>query len=417
MMEAKLGLPSRIVGGVTRSVSDRITSLLLPASPKTAPGRVEISEILNILVVRPDEIGDVIMMSPFLRELKRNLPHTHISLVVKPAVRELVEHCPHVDEILTFDWKSSTYWPAFRNYARASDFAKRELKSRHFDLAIVPRWDADWYYSSFIAYFSAARYRLGYSEAVSAEKRKHNRGFNGLFTHTVYDDLPKHEVERSLDLLGYLGFSILSDALELWTTPEDEAHAAQVLEDHSVRPGEALIAFGAGGRHPYKMWPLENFAELAASICKEYPCRIMAAVDPSEVELGMKLQKRVGDSLIDVTGRATLRQFAALLKRCQLYVGNDSGPKHLAAAAGVPIVELSWSERSAILVPSSIVNRFKPWNAPHRILAVEHAVPPCSGACTARESHCIRGITVDMAKEAVLEQLRKATPLFNGSSR
>ena len=165
------------------------------------------------------------------------------------------------------------------------------------------------------------------------------------------------------------------------------------------------------------MWPLENFAELAASICKEYPCRIMAAVDPSEVELGMKLQKRVGDSLIDVTGRATLRQFAALLRRCQLYVGNDSGPKHLAAAAGVPIVELSWSERSAILVPSSIVNRFKPWNAPHRILAVEHAVPPCSGACTARESHCIRGITVDMAKEAVLEQLRKATPLFNGSSR
>ena len=143
----------------------------------------------------------------------------------------------------------------------------------------------------------------------------------------------------------------------------------------------------------------------------------MAAVDPSEVELGMKLQKRVGDSLIDVTGRATLRQFAALLKRCQLYVGNDSEPKHLAAAAGVPIVELSWSERSAILVPSSIVNRFKPWKAPHRILTVEHAIPPCSGACTARESHCIRGITVDIAKEAVLEQLRKVTPLFNGSIR
>jgi heptosyltransferase-2 len=339
--------------------------------------------------------------------LKRNLPDTHVSLVVKPSVRDLVEHCPHVDEILTFDLKSSTLWPAFRNYARASDFAKRELRSRHFDLAIVPRWDVDRYYSSFIAYFSGARYRLGYSEAVTAEKRKHNRGYNGLFTHTVYDDLPKHEVERSLDLLGYLGFSILFDALDLWTTPEDEAYASQVLEAHSVKPGEALIAFGAGARHPYKMWPLENFAELAASICKEYPCRILAAVDPSEVELGMKLQKRVGSSLIDVTGRTTLRQLAALLKRCRLYVGNDSEPKQLAAAAGVPIVELSWSERSAIFVPSSIVNRFKPWKAPHRILTAEHAIPPCSGACTARASHCIRGITVDMATEAVLEQLRK----------
>ena len=401
----KYGLPGRIIGDVTRSVSDRITGLLLPPAPKTAPGRIEISEIRTIVVVRPDEIGDVVLMSPFLRELKRNLPHAEISLVVKPAVRDLVEHCPHVDEILTFDLKSSTYWPAFRNYARASDFAKHELRSRRFDLAIVPRWDADWYYSSFIAYFSGARYRLGYSEAVSAEKRKHNRGYNGLFTHTVYDELPKHEVERNLDLLGYLGFTIRSDALELWTTPEDEAGALQVLKDHGAASGEALIAFGAGARRPYQMWPLENFVELAASISKEYPCRILAAGDPAEAGLGMKLQKRVGSSLIDVTGQTTLRQMAALLKRCRLYVGNDSGPKYLADAAGVPIVELSWSERAEILNPSSIVNRFKPWKAPHRILAAEHALPPCTGACTARQPHCIRGITVDMARQAVLEQL------------
>src|SRR5438093_5327377 len=211
--------PAKIIGAVTRPVSDRINSLLLPSAPKTPSARIDISEIRTIVVVRPDEIGDVVMMSPFLRELKRNLPGSEISLVVKPEIRNLVEHCPYLAEILSFDLKSSTYWPAFRNYARASDFAKHELRSHPFDLAIVPRWDADWYYSSFIAYFSGARCRLGYSEAVSEDKRKHNRGYNGLFTHTVYDDLPKHEVERNLDLLGYLGFSINSDALELWTNP------------------------------------------------------------------------------------------------------------------------------------------------------------------------------------------------------
>src|SRR5439155_24849845 len=93
------------------------------------------------------------------------------------------------------------------------------------------------------------------------------------------------------------------------------------------------------------------------------------------------------------------------LKGCQLYVGNDSGPKYLADAAGVPIVELASSERAERFTPASMINRFKPWKAPHRILTSERAIPPCSGSCTARQPHCIRGITVEMAREAVLDQL------------
>jgi ADP-heptose:LPS heptosyltransferase len=400
-------LPERLLGALTRFVSFQINSPYLTRRffPMADVGEdpIDLSRVGSVLVVRPDEIGDVILTSPFLRELRKHLPSAGISLVVKPGVRNLVEHCPYVNEILTFDWSSSRYWWPAQNHFRARRFVKQELATRRFDLAIVPRWDTDWYHAAFVAYFSKSRYRLGYAENVDALKQKFNRGYDTLFTHVISDTRPRHEVERSLDMLTYLGCSVDSDRLEVWTTPEDEAYAEMVLRDNDVRTDHVLICFGAGARYPRKMWPVEHFAQLGASIRDAFPCRILITGDRSDIEIGATLHRHLGETVIDLTGRTTLRQSAALLGRCNLYVGNDSGPKHMAAARGIPVVEFSWSSRTETSVVSNTVNRFRPWRTPYQILHPEQPMQPCSGVCRAKESHCIRGITVRSAQEAVLQ--------------
>jgi heptosyltransferase-2 len=125
---------------------------------------LNLAQVEKVLIVRLDEIGDVVMTTPFLRELRRNLPDAWITLVVKPAVYNLVERCPYVNEVLVYDWntKHRLLKPLQRHW-RALQLAWKHLWKRRFDLAILPRWDVDSYHGSFVLYFSGAPWRVGYS--------------------------------------------------------------------------------------------------------------------------------------------------------------------------------------------------------------------------------------------------------------
>ena len=107
---------------------------------------IDLRRVRQVLVVRTDEIDDVVMSTPFLRELRRLLPAAWITLLVKPAVYNLVERCPYVHEVLTFDWSGSRYLEPFQRRWRALVLAHRHLWPGQFDMAILPRWDADYYY-------------------------------------------------------------------------------------------------------------------------------------------------------------------------------------------------------------------------------------------------------------------------------
>jgi len=106
--------------------------------------------------------------------------------------------------------------------------------------------------------------------------------------------------------------------------------------------------------------------------------------------------------MIDVIGKATLRQTASLLKRCLLYVGNDTGPMHLAAAAGIPVVEISSFPRSAPLNDSNSPARFRPWGASYTVLQPQMPLSPCTGACEAAEAHCIKAVSIADVQGAIV---------------
>ena len=126
-------------------------------------------QIDTILIVRLDEIGDVVMTSAFLRELRNAAPQARITLLVKPKVLNFVERCPYVDEVLSFTCDDLT--SDLNRHVKAIRFSMSNLWAKDLSLAIIPRWDTDISHATFLAYFSGARWRIGYSETVNRINR------------------------------------------------------------------------------------------------------------------------------------------------------------------------------------------------------------------------------------------------------
>jgi lipopolysaccharide heptosyltransferase II len=367
--------------------------------------RVEREKPEKVLVIRLDELGDVVLTSPFLRELRRGLSDAWITLVVSPSVRNLVELCPYVNEVLTYEWKGAELLREFRLHGRAVQLARKRLWSHHFDLAIVPRWDTDSYHASFLAYFSGARWRVGSTGHAGRDKKLANRGYDSLFTRVLNDDTSKHEVERNLDFLRFLGFPIERTELELWIGKDDRDIAKDILKSNRVQSGALIFAFAPGAGHPKRMWPIANFVELGSWLRKKFDAYIMVFGGKGEESLGSEISQQLGAGVINLVGKTTLRQAAALMEHCCIYVGNDSGMMHVASAAGVPVVEISCHPINGLPVHHNSPRRFGPWGVPHSVLQPDLAIDPCSEACTASGSHCINRITVEQVKATVETRL------------
>jgi ADP-heptose:LPS heptosyltransferase len=369
---------------------------------------LNLAQVEKVLIVRLDEIGDVVMTTPFLRELRRNLPDAWITLVVKPAVYNLVELCPYVNEVLTYDWHVSRYLGPLQRHWRALRLAYRHLWRRRFELAILPRWDADWYHGTFVLYFSGAPWRVGYSEKVIDRKRRSNQGYDRLLTHPIHDRTLKHEVEHNLDVIRFLGGQVQDDRLELWLGEEDNVFAERFLRNHGAKSDDLLVGLAPGAGAPKRLWPIDRFVELGWWLQNAYGARLLVLGGRGEEPLGEELERALGFCVVNAIGHTTLRQTVALLKRCHLFVGNDAGPMHMAAAVGVPVVELSCHPRSGVPWSANSPLRFSPWGVSHTVVQPQTSRPPCVDECIADHPHCILGITVDQVKEAVTEQLRQS---------
>jgi ADP-heptose:LPS heptosyltransferase len=370
-----------------------------------------LTDAKSILVIRLDEVGDIVLTSPFLRELRRNAAAAWITLLVKPGTRNLVEHCPYVNEVLAYDRTvpaelkgAQLQW---HRHKKAMRLAIKHLWTRHFDVALVPRWDVDYYHGAYLSYFSRAHRRIGFSECVNQRKQAVNRGFDRLFTDVLDLPEPQHEVERNLALLRFAGGQVRDEHLEVWLSNEDEEFAERTLADAGVDSTDILVGIGpAGGSSKLKQWPLERFIDLGRWLVR-FGARLVIVGGSGEEELGNEFVRRLGRRVVNqIDATLSLRQMAALLKRCQVYVGNDTGPMHLAAAAGTPVVGL---------FGSSCSHRFAPWGTDHTVMWSALPCSPCfeqshtaqCEQCIFDEVECMRAIGLEEVKSAVAAQLAR----------
>jgi heptosyltransferase-2 len=310
----------------------------------------------NILVIRYRFIGDTILTVPFLRNLRRAEPTAFIAWMVAPGSSDVVKGIPYVDEMISWDPVTihADSRGTHRTLAAKIEFI-RDLRRRDFDKAYVLKRSLS---SALIAWLSGAPERIGFE----------TEGRGLLLTRRVPYRHDQHEVENFLDVLKADGITVEDDFLEVWTSPEEEESAARILTDAGVAAGEQGAAIHPFSAVSQRGWPLENFAELAVRLAREPLYRPLILGGPGDVETFNKVKHLFGAGVVDLVGKCDLRKTIALLKKCRLFVGNDSGIMHLAAAAGTPLV--------ALFGPQSPV-KFGPWSDHAKVIYKGLPCSPC----------------------------------------
>jgi ADP-heptose:LPS heptosyltransferase len=347
----------------------------------------------RILVIRLDAVGDVVITSCLFREMRNAHPAAWITVVVQPLCRELLDFCPYVDEVLTLESTYSRLRSEPARVLRTLRFARRHLRRTRFDIAVIPRWGSDTYHATIMAFLSRAEVRVGFSEMVSPTKQIKNKGFDKLLTHPINDPTLKHEVRHNLDVLRSLGTEPVSDALEVWIEPRDKEHASSLLATMSGAGPVVVLSPGAG--HAKRRWPPDRFLEVARMLQEEFDARLILIGGPGEQAIGRDIHRSLDGRLTNSAGTATLRQSAALIQLGDLFIGNDSGPKHIASALGVPTVEISCHPITGSDESDNSPIRFGAWGNRSAVVQPRQALAPCNSECVAGDAHCILDVAVE----------------------
>jgi len=340
------------------------------------------------LLIRPDHIGDLLFTTPALRALRAAFPQAYIAYLAGPWARAIVENNPHIDEVIVCECPGFTRRPKasfLEPYTLLLKYARR-LRRRNFDLAINLRFDFWW--GALLAYLAGIRRRVGYdiaecrpflTEAVPHTKGKHEVEQNLTLIEAVTNGLRNmHDSNKALtdeticQVAGRQGTGGKGQVrLEFEPTGEEREFAAHYLFERGVEEGDKLICIHPGAGAPVKLWRREGFAQVADALAQRHGFRVILTGSEGERPLVQAKADGMREAPIVAAGDLALGQLAAVMERCSLVLGVDSGPLHLAVAMGTPTVHLY----------GPVDHRaFGPWGDParHLVLLADLDCIPCN---------------------------------------
>ncbi len=293
-----------------------------------SPNLLNLFAIRRILVIRQhDQLGDFLLSTPVLRALRQFFPQAHIAVLARSYAAEAA-HNQYINEVLVFPEKGYLWTPAklWRLVAGLR---------RGWDLAVVLNTVSHSLTSDLLAYFSGARYILG-SEHRIFPGCKRNFFYNLVARHF---EQPRHQTERNLDIVRHLGIDTDDRGEVMALTAQDQLFARNILRQHGIAENEAILVLHPGAGKLQNRWPAEKFAEMANTLHRQSAVRLILIWGPKEKALAMEVRKRLTFDPIVIHG-LSLRQLAAVLSHCEVFICNDTGVMHLAAAVSTPLVAI-----------------------------------------------------------------------------
>jgi heptosyltransferase-2 len=401
-------LRSRIAADAVRAARDISLGIYNAAVCRILARRLE-SDVLDgrnirkILIIKLDRIGDMVLASPFFRELRRNYPHAFITALVSTESHSLMRSCPYVNQTIPVSVSPLNIFAARRlaHSLRASAGSP--------DLTIVPTYSVDLYGAGWISFFSGAPNRLAFSESATPRKSRVNRGADALFTDLVPSEGVRHEVERNLDLLRHMGLNVTNDKTETWSSESDKREADSMLAP-TVDGNPVVIAVGLGASQAKRMWPVERYADVCRNLHSATGAQFVVMGSDSERPLLNRFREYLGDA-VAACGVVSLGTVATIFRRCSLFLGSDSAQKHIAAAVGLPVVEVSCHPVEGDPGGNNSPVRFHPWGVPHIVHQPVAARKPCRAGCDALAPHCILDISASDVERSALTMIASARPL------
>lgn len=351
---------------------------------------------MKILVVKLSDMGDVLTVTPALRALRESFGDAHIAILVPPTSAEVIRDSPLVDDVIVFDkFRFDTLHDALRLGSLGSGIQLFwRLRREKFDAVLLMHhlttmWGA--LKHALLTLSTGARQRVGLdnSRGCFLTQKVKDYGFGY-----------RHEVEYWLEVAKLLGATTEEVQLEVALSPEDEDFATHHLPPANGRPLVAIHP-GSGGYSQARRWPPTGFARVAQELVRLYEANIVLVGGGEERELGQQVARDIDPQPINLVGLTTIKQLAAVLQRCQLFIGNDSGIMHLATAVGAPVV--------AIFGPSN-PKAWGPWpgeEANAIVIRLDLACSPClyvDGRIGNRKGcepmACLEGIEPEMVLKA-----------------
>ena len=339
--------------------------------------------IQRILIIKPSSLGDVVHALPVLAGLRAAYPEAHIAWLVGTSFAPLLEGHPLLDEIIRFDRRH--YGKMLRSPRSLVDFVRfvLALRRRRFDLVLDLQ---GLFRSGFLSLASGARRRVGFADA---------REMAGIFyNHRVQTSRRScHAVEVNLCMGRELGLKVDPPSFPLGLRPEELAAARRLLSEAHGAEIERFTAVIPGARWDTKRWRSDRLGELidrmaAGGLPK---CVLLGGPDDRSIAEAVRAAARV--PVVDLVGRTSLRELAAVLSLADLVVCQDSGPMHLAAALDKPLV--------AIFGPTNPA-RTGPYCPSARVVSLPLECSPCyRRQCSLRHHNCMEQLDVSTVFESV----------------
>ena len=363
-------------------------------------------DVKNILVLRTDRIGDMILTSGFLRELRKNFPRAQITLVTSPSVFPIVELCPYVNEILTFDRFSLDEKEFPATLPPIVEFCRKNFWHKRFSHAFLPQWDSSNFSDLLMAWLSGARERIGYGMNPAMEwlgsldAVAEARDTFLLTKNIISPRSAVSEAEKNFYVLEAGGFKVEETHMELFFGEEDFLRARELLQ--SVPPNCKKVLLGIGSSGAGRQYPVGKYLVALKELAKKNLVFVIVG-GQTELDDANFIEKNLPHGkILNLVGKTTLRETEAVVAQTDFYVGNDTGVMHMSAAAQIPCLVLyreAQDKEEHLPGIFSEFRRFPPWQTNSIILRPDSQLeecaklPPVYGWCHYSESHCITQIS------------------------
>lgn len=340
--------------------------------------KIQNQDINRILIRAANWVGDAVMSLPATASIRKNFPNAQIYMLAKPWVAPIFENNNDIDQIIIYDANAAHKGPL--GLLRLC----RELRQYRFDLAVlIPNA----FSSGLISFFAGIPNRLGYN----------TDGRSLLLTHPV-NMKPEHKLRHHIDYyMGILEGACLhrfSNKLNLMLSQDERINAQNILKNKGVKNPGRIIGINPGAAFgSAKRWFPIRYADLCIRFQKEYEnISILVFGGPGEEELGQQICEIVGKECINLCGKTSLREAVALIEKCSLFITNDSGLMHIAAALDIPQIAVFGPTNHTTTSPAS--------SNSHMVRVPTPCSPCMKPECLPGHHECMKAVSV----EAVFEK-------------
>jgi len=349
-------------------------------------------EFERILLIKPSSLGDVIQALPILDGLRSRYPSAHIAWLVASPFVELVEPHPALNEVIPFDRKR--FGRLGRSWRVTVEFVRfvASLRRRRFDLVVDLQ---GLFRSGFFARACGADVRIGPSKGREGAWIFYRHRFPAA-------PLETHTVTRMWAAAELLGFGGASMTFRLPITDDDRACASRFLTEAGLDADGGYVVVCPEARWPTKVWPAERFAAVVDRLAEARKLPAVLVGSASADETCNAVAAAAASHPVNLAGKTTLRQAAALIERARLVLTGDSGPMHMADVLGRPLV--------ALFGPTNPV-RTGPYNQPDAVIRADLPCMPCYikrlSRCS-RDHACMGDLGADDVADAAISALDNA---------